>query len=128
MLFIRVVAVCLLALFAATGTLRAKGRIFLFPPSGTDVITVLDADTLAAIGSFTGTSTVTDVVGTADGKKFYAISRTSTDTVVVVDSRDPAGYSATQSRLERFRRRDHSRWNIPARSERRLARDTNRHR
>ena len=86
MLFIRVVAVCLLALFAATGTLRAKGRIFLFPPSGTDVITVLDADTLAAIGSFTGTSTVTGVVGTADGKKFYAISRASVDTVVVLDA------------------------------------------
>ena len=106
MLFIRVVAVCLLALFAATGTLRAKGRVFLFPPSGTAVVTVLDADTLAAIGSFTGTSTVTDVVGTADGKKFYAISRTSVDTVVVLDAetllvtqRLSLGSSATDAKI-----------------------------
>ena len=86
MLSIRAVVLCLFALFAATDTLRAKGRVFLFPPSGTGVITVLDADSLAALGSFTGTSTVTDVLGAADGKKFYAISRTSVDTVVVVDA------------------------------------------
>ena len=86
MLSIRAVVLCLLALFAATDTLRAKGRVFLFPPSGTGVITVLDADSLAALGSFTGTSTVTDVLGAGDGKKFYAISRTSVDTVVVVDA------------------------------------------
>ena len=86
MFSIRTVVLCLLALFAATGALGAKGRVFLFPPSGTDVITVLDADSLAALGSFTGTSTMTAVLGTADGKKFYAISRTSVDTVVVVDA------------------------------------------
>ena len=86
MLSIRAVVLCLLALFAATDTLRAKGRIFLFPPSGTDVVTVLDTETLAVVGSFTGTSTITNVLGAADGKKFYAISRTSTDTVIVVDA------------------------------------------
>ena len=86
MLSYRVVVLCLLALFAATDAGRAEGRVFLFPPSGTDVITVLDADTLVAVGSFTGTNTVTDVIGSGDGKKFYAISRTSVDTVVVVDA------------------------------------------
>ena len=86
MLSIRAVVLCLLALFAATDTFGAKGRIFLFPPSGTAVVTVLDAETLAAAGSFTGTSTVTNVLGAADSKKFYVISRTSTDTVVVVDA------------------------------------------
>ena len=86
MLAYRVVVLCLLALFAATDAGRAGGRVFLFPPAGTDVITVLDADTLVAVGSFTGTNTVTDVIGSGDGKKFYAISRTSVDTVVVVDA------------------------------------------
>ena len=86
MFSIRAVVLCLLAFFAAADTLRANGRVFLFPPSGTAVITIMDADSLDAVGSFTGTSTVTDVLGTADGKKFYAISRTSVDTVVVVDA------------------------------------------
>ena len=86
MLAYRVVVLCLLALFAATDAGRAGGRVFLFPPAGTDVITVLDAATLVAVGSFTGTNTVTDVIGSGDGKKFDAISRTSVDTVVVVDA------------------------------------------
>ena len=86
MLYYRVVVLCLLVLFAATDAGRANGRVFLFPPSGSDVVTVLDADTLVAVGSFSGTNTMTNVLGSADGKKFYAISRTSVDTVVVVDA------------------------------------------
>jgi uncharacterized protein (TIGR03437 family) len=86
MLSYRVVVLCLLALFTAPDTVRSEGRVFLFPSTGTDVITVLDADTLAAIGSFTGTNNVTNVLGSADGTKYYTISRTSVDTVVVVDA------------------------------------------
>ena len=58
----------------------------MYPPSGTAVVTVLDAETLAVAGSFTGTSSITNVLGAPDSKKFYVISRTSTDTVVVVDA------------------------------------------
>lgn len=65
--------------------LQAVDRIFLFPPGGTNVVNVLNADSLQPVASIPVPSAVNEAFSTPQGNKIYLIARTGTDTVIAVD-------------------------------------------
>src|SRR5881628_33913 len=79
----------LLALFGVAGGLfgQATGnRVFALPSGSSLNITVLDANTLANVGTIPATPNVFQVLATPDGSKYYVLSNNSTRTVTVVNA------------------------------------------
>lgn len=76
----------LLMLVVAAGSLTAQtgGRLFLFPQTSGQNITVLDATTLASVGAILSPPNVSSVVGLPDGSKYYIIANNPSQTVTVV--------------------------------------------
>jgi uncharacterized protein (TIGR03437 family) len=76
----------LFSLILAAGILPAQtgGRLFLFPQSSGQSITVLDAGTLASVGVIPSPANVTSVVGVPDGAKYYIIANNSANTLTIV--------------------------------------------
>ncbi len=79
---------CLLGLFLVTGGLRAQtgNRVFLFPSGGTSNVTVLDATTLAQVGTIDASPNAFQVLGAPDGSKYYIIANNAVRTVTVVNA------------------------------------------
>ena len=78
---------CIL-LLALIGTISsAQDRAFVFPTGGSNLITVLDAADLSEQGTITATATGSDLLATPRGDRYYVVSPTPTDTIVVVDAR-----------------------------------------
>ena len=84
MLLIRTLALCLLVLLMGTDGAWAGGHVFLFS-ADTDVITVLDSDDLSPVTTLAGTRAARDVIASPDGEKYYIVSGSSTETILVVD-------------------------------------------
>ncbi len=75
-----------LILVLAAGALPAQtgGRLFLFPQTAGQSITVLDAATLASVGAIPSPANPTSVVGLPDGSKYYIIANNPTQTITIV--------------------------------------------
>ena len=63
-----------------------QDRTFLLPSGGSNIITVLDAADLAFAGSVPAAVSTFKILGTPQGTKYYMISRTRTDAIVVVNA------------------------------------------
>ncbi len=83
---IRTVLLCVAVLWATQGQLAAVSRVFLFPTGDSNLVSVLRADDLSLEGSIPTPSSAFAVFGAANRTKYYILSRTSTDSVLVVDS------------------------------------------
>lgn len=72
-------------LAAASLQAQTSGRLFLFPSSAGQNITVLDAATLAPVGVVAAPPNVSQVAGLPDGSKYYLIANNPTQTITVVN-------------------------------------------
>jgi uncharacterized protein (TIGR03437 family) len=75
---------CSLLLVAGTLPAQTGGRLFLFPSTAGQNITVLDASTLASVGGVAAPANAFTVAGLPDGSKYYVIANSPTDTITVV--------------------------------------------
>jgi len=76
-----------LAVGAGLGQVQAPaGRAFAFPSGGSSNVTVLDAGTLANVGTIAASPNAFQVVGTPDGSKYYVIANNSVRTITVVNA------------------------------------------
>jgi len=78
---------CILLLVLTLTISSAQDRAFLFPTGGSNLVTVLDAADLSEQGTIMATATGSDLIATPRGDRYYVLSPTQTDTVVVVDAR-----------------------------------------
>ena len=62
-----------------------QDRTLLLPSGGSNIITALDAADLAFAGSVQASASTFKILGTPQGTKYYMISRTRTDAIIVVD-------------------------------------------
>ena len=69
----------------AASVSSAEDRTFLFPSGGSNIITVLDAADLAFAGSVPASVSTFKILATPRGTKYYMLSRTGADAIVVVD-------------------------------------------
>ena len=79
-------SLCILGSLLAGSTLPAQtgGRLFLFPSTAGQNITVLDANTLASVGAIPSPANPSTVVGLPDGSKYYLIANNPNQTITVV--------------------------------------------
>jgi uncharacterized protein (TIGR03437 family) len=75
---------CSLLLGAGSLLAQTGGRLFLFPSTVGQNVTVLDANTLASIGAIPAPANLSSVVGLPDGSKYYLIANNPTQTITVV--------------------------------------------
>jgi Tol biopolymer transport system component len=75
---------CLTAFF---GTLSAQTRnVFVLPPAGGTSVQVYNADTFSPVGSFGTAPAPFLVISNLQGTKYYVISKSASNTVIVLDS------------------------------------------
>ena len=84
--FLRV-PLCILLLVLIQTVSSAQDRTFVFPTGGSNLVTVLDAADLTEQGTIAATATGSDLLAAPRGDRYYILSPTSTDTIVVVDAR-----------------------------------------
>ena len=63
-----------------------QDRTLLLPSGGSNIITALDAADLAFAGSVQASASTFKILGTPQGTKYYTISRTRTDAIIVFDA------------------------------------------
>ncbi|MBI1354886.1 MAG: hypothetical protein GC160_11110 [Acidobacteria bacterium] len=83
---IRTVALALAIALAVGVPSFAVDRVILFPFGNSNVLTALDADTLAERGAIDAPSSAFKVEQSLDGSKYYIITQRSTSSVVVVNA------------------------------------------
>ncbi len=72
-------------LWVTTGALRAQNnRVFLFPSGGNPNVTVIDAASLAVLGSIPASPNVVQAVGLPDGSKYYVVSNNPAGSTITV--------------------------------------------
>jgi uncharacterized protein (TIGR03437 family) len=78
---------CILLLVVAATLCAAQNRVALFPSGGSNTVTLLDAVDFSEVGTLPGTSTVQSFLATPSGNRYYILSRSSTDALVIADAR-----------------------------------------
>ena len=85
MIRVTTVLVSLCMLFPAAIPLWPVDRVFTLP-TGAGLVEVFDADDLTPSGAIAADATTFKVLGTPDGRKYYAISRRVADSVIILDA------------------------------------------
>ncbi|MDA1312559.1 MAG: hypothetical protein O2968_04410 [Acidobacteria bacterium] len=78
---------CVLFLVLAATLCEAQNHAVLFPSGGSSTVTLLDAEDLSPAGTIAGTSTARQFLATPSGDRYYILSRTSTDAIVIANPR-----------------------------------------
>ena len=84
--FLRMPAGVLLLFLVAT-LCAAQNRAVLFPSGGSTTVTFLNAQDLSPAGTIAGTSTARQFLATPSGDRYYILSRSATDALVIANAR-----------------------------------------
>ena len=85
MLKLRQGFVSLVMFWAAAALCWGQDRTFLLPSGGSSVVTVLDASDLSSVGTVSASVSTFRILATPQADKYYMVSRTGADAIVVVD-------------------------------------------